>query len=194
APSGETFLDVALAEGRRYEQRITASLSATVFNHFFPTLLRTRWGIIASRWSLLPWRDGVVPVALEGMALNVEGSHFSIADFDALGVEALVNVASDGKAGIGGSGADQLDDDVVADERFAAPVLGDVGKEAVLDAVPFAGAGRQMGDGYNQAGLVGKALQFTFPEADAGTVAAAAIGRDGQRWILGIAFAAEPLP
>jgi hypothetical protein len=50
----------------------------------------------------------------------------------------------------------------------------------VLDAVPFAGAGRQMGDGYNQAGLVGKALQLTFPEADAGTVAAAAIGRDGQ--------------
>ena len=78
------------------------------------------------------------------MALNVEGSHFGIADFDALGVEALVNVASDSEAGIGGSGADQLYDDVVADERFAAPVLGDVGKEAMLDAVPFAGAGRQM--------------------------------------------------
>jgi hypothetical protein len=96
----------------------------------------------------LPWRDGVVPVALEGMALNVEGSHFGITDFDALGIEVLVDVASDGEAGFGGSGADQLDDDVVADERFAAPVLGDVGKEAVLDAVPFAGAGRQMGDGY----------------------------------------------
>jgi hypothetical protein len=38
-PSGETFLDVALAEGRRYEQRITASLSATVFNHVFPDLM-----------------------------------------------------------------------------------------------------------------------------------------------------------
>jgi hypothetical protein len=39
-PSGETFPDVALAEGRRYEQRITASLSATVFNHVFPNLMR----------------------------------------------------------------------------------------------------------------------------------------------------------
>jgi hypothetical protein len=143
---------------------------------------------------LLPRRDGVVPVAVEGMALNVEGSQFGIADFDAFGIAALVDVASDGEAGFGGSGADQLDDDVVADERFGAPVLGDVGKEAVLDAVPFAGAGWQMGDGYNQAGLVGKALQFTFPEADAGTVAAAAIGRDGQGWSLGIAFAAQPLP
>ena len=82
------------------------------------------------------------------MALNVEGSHFGIADFDALGIAALVNVASDSEAGIGGSGADQLDDDVVADKRLAAPALGNIGEEAVLDAVPFAGAGRQMGDGY----------------------------------------------
>ena len=142
----------------------------------------------------MPRRDGVVPVALEGMALNVEGGQFGIADLDALRIAALVDVASDGEAGIGRSGADQLDDDVVADERFAAPVLGDVGKEAVLDAVPFAGAGRQMGDGYNQAGFVGKALEFTFPEADAGAVAAAAIGRYGQGSRLGIASAAEPLP
>ena len=142
----------------------------------------------------MPWTDGVVPVALEVMALNVEGSHFGIADFDALGIAALVNVASDSEVGIGGSGADQLYDDVVADERFAAPVLGDVGKEAVLDAVPFAGAGRQMGDGYNEAGFVGKALEFTFPEADAGAVAAAAIGRYGQGSRRGVASAAKPQP
>ena len=78
------------------------------------------------------------------MALNVEGSHFGIADFDALGIAALVNVASDSEAGIGGSGADQLYDDVVADERFAAPVLGDVGKEAVLDAVPLCALPRRI--------------------------------------------------
>jgi hypothetical protein len=57
------------------------------------------------------------------MALNVEGGHFGIADLDALRIAALVDVASDGKAGIGSSGTDQLDDDVVTDERFAAPVL-----------------------------------------------------------------------
>jgi hypothetical protein len=76
--------------------------------------------------------------------------------------------------------ANQLDDDVVVDERLAAPVLGDVGNEAVLDAVPFAGAGRQMGDGHRESGFVGKALEFTFPEAEAGAVAAAALGRNGQ--------------
>ena len=89
----------------------------------------------------MSWRDGVVPVALEGIALNVEGGHFGIGDLDTFRVAALVDVASDGEAGIGGGGADQLDDDVVADERLAAPVLGNIGEEAVLDAVPFAGAG-----------------------------------------------------
>jgi hypothetical protein len=49
-------------------------------------------------------------------------------------------------------------------------------------------------DGYPETGFVGKALQFTFPETDAGAVAAAAIGRYGQGSSLGIAFLAEPLP
>ena len=128
------------------------------------------------------------------MALNVEGSHFGIGDLNSFRVEALVDVACDGEAGIGGGGADQLDDDLVADQRFAAPVLGDVGKEAVLDTVPLAGTGRQVGDGYDEAGLVGKALEFAFPEADAGTVATAAVGRDGEALSLGIARIAEPLP
>src|SRR5438309_6519259 len=118
----------------------------TMFQPMRPAV-RIRYEIIASRRRLFSWRDGVVPIALEGIALNVEGSHFGIGDFDTFWIEALVDVASDGEAGLGGSGADQLNDDVVADERLAAPVLGDVGKEAMLDAVPFAGAGRQMGDG-----------------------------------------------
>src|SRR3979411_2277767 len=128
------------------------------------------------------------------MSLNVEGSHFGIRDLNSFRVEALVDVAGDGEAGIGGSGADQLDHDLVADQRFAAPVLGDVGKKAVLDAVPLAGTGRQVGDGYDEAGLVGKALNFAFPEADAGAVAAAAVGRDGEALSLGIASVAAPLP
>lgn len=37
--AGQTFLDAALAEGRRYEQRITATLSRVVFDHVFPALV-----------------------------------------------------------------------------------------------------------------------------------------------------------
>ncbi len=38
-PSGQTFLDLALHEGRRYEQRITAALSRVVFDQVFPGLI-----------------------------------------------------------------------------------------------------------------------------------------------------------
>lgn len=37
--AAQTFLDAALAEGRRYEQRITATLSRVVFDHVFPGLV-----------------------------------------------------------------------------------------------------------------------------------------------------------
>jgi hypothetical protein len=38
-PGGLSFLDAALAEGRRYEQRITAALSEAVFDRVFPRLV-----------------------------------------------------------------------------------------------------------------------------------------------------------
>ena len=84
------------------------------------------------------------------------------------------------EAGVGRGGGDQLDDDLVADQRLAAPVLGDEGEQAVLDLVPFAGAGREVADGHGQAGLVGEALQLELPQPDARAVAAAAIGGDQQ--------------
>lgn len=37
---GETFLDEALAEGRHYEQRVTAALSSIVFERVFPDLMQ----------------------------------------------------------------------------------------------------------------------------------------------------------
>jgi hypothetical protein len=49
-------------------------------------------------------------------------------------------------------------------------------------------------DRHGEAGLVGEALQFAFPQMNAGAVAAAAVGRDQQTIRLGIANLAEPLP
>jgi hypothetical protein len=40
----------------------------------------------------------------------------------------------------------------VTDQRLAAPVHRDEGEQTMLDLVPFAGAGWQVGDGYLQAG------------------------------------------
>jgi hypothetical protein len=131
---------------------------------------------------------------VEGVALDVERGHFGIGHLDAFWVPVPVDVAGDGEAGVGGGGTDQLDDDLVADERFAAPILRDAGEEAVLDSVPFAGAGWQMDDAYDEACLVGEALQLAFPETQPDAVAAAAVGGDGEALRVGITRFAEPLP
>ncbi len=39
-PSGATFLDTAMAEGRTYEARVTEELSAAVFDRVFPSLVQ----------------------------------------------------------------------------------------------------------------------------------------------------------
>jgi hypothetical protein len=58
----------------------------------------------------------------------------------------------------------QLNDGLVADERFGPPVLADEGEEAVLDFVPLAGARRQMVDVDPKPDLVGQLLQFPLPQ------------------------------
>jgi hypothetical protein len=54
--------------------------------------------------------DGVVPVAVELVAVQVEGGHLFVGDLDALGVVALVQAGVDLQAGAGGGGRDQVDD------------------------------------------------------------------------------------
>jgi hypothetical protein len=95
---------------------------------------------------------------------------------------------------LGRGGGDQLDDHGMGEQRFAAPVLRDDGEEAMFDAVPLAGAGGMVGDRDRQPGLIGEALQFTFPQAHARTIAAAAIGGDQQPRGGGVALAAETAP
>ena len=124
---------------------------------------------------------------VEGVALDVDSGQFGFGDFDTAWIARAIEVAGNGESFAGRGGGDQLDDDLMADERLAAPVLGDVGEQSVLDAVPLAGAGRQMDDRHGEARLVGEALQLAFPQMNAGAVAAAAIGRDQETSRIGIA-------
>jgi hypothetical protein len=69
---------------------------------------------------------------MEIVALDVDASHFVIADLNAFLIEVAIEIAGDRKAVFSRGGADQLDDDLVADQRLAAPALRDIGKETVL--------------------------------------------------------------
>ena len=100
----------------------------------------------------------------------------------------------DGEAGASRGRPDQLDDHRMGEQRLAAPVLRNEGEEAMFNPVPFAGAGRVVGERDRQPGLIGEALQLALPEANAGAVAAAAIRGDQEPGGGAIALPAEGEP
>ena len=100
---------------------------------------------------------------------DVDGGHLGIGYDNALGVLAGVELATHGKAGFGGGGRDQLDDHAITDQWLGAPVLADEGEQAVLDFIPLAGAGRQVGDDDVKAELVGFAGWRLAELADGGS-------------------------
>src|SRR5581483_10583046 len=89
---------------------------------------------------------------------------------------------------------DEVDNDLVADEGFTAPVLADEGEQAVLDLVPFAGAGRKVAHGNRHSQLVSKLLKLHFPQVSSGPVAATSIRSDQQAPSLRISLTAHRLP
>ena len=87
-----------------------------------------------------------------------------------------------------------MDDGLEADERLAAPILGDEREQAMLDPVPLAGSGRQVTDRDGDAELVSESLQLALPQTDTHPVAAAAIGGDQQLRRMRVARTTHRLP
>jgi len=74
------------------------------------------------------------------MAGDVEAFHFGIAHLDAFHISPRVERAGDLQSGLGGRSADQRDDGDMIHQGMAAPVLGDVTEQTVLDLVPLCAA------------------------------------------------------
>src|SRR5579871_5954337 len=107
--------------------------------------------------------NGVVPLAVERIATEVEGVHLLIRDFEARRIGVRIQIARDGETRCGGRGGNQVEDHGIADQRLAAPILTDEGEESVLDLVPLARPRREVADSDRHAGLVGQPLKFAFP-------------------------------
>ena len=88
--------------------------------------------------------DGVVPLAVEGVASDVDPGHLLIGHDDALWIGVGVEFAADGKPCLGRGGADQTDDHTVADERLSLPVHRDKRDQAVLHLVPLCALPRRI--------------------------------------------------
>jgi hypothetical protein len=120
---------------------------------------------------------GVVPVAVPVVAGQRQGGHLPVADLDAGGIGAGVQLRADPQPGAGGGGCDGLHDDLMAGQRPAAPVHRDVGEQPVLDLVPLRRPWREVVDTDLQPGLHG---QLSLPRAGAVAVGTARVRRDQQ--------------
>ena len=67
-------------------------------------------------------RHRIVLHAVEIVPRDVNHLHLLISDLHAFGVEVGIDLAACVEVGLGGRGADELDDDLVTDPRLAAPV------------------------------------------------------------------------
>ena len=131
---------------------------------------------------------------MEVVELQVYLRQFIVRDNGTLRIGLRVQLTANFESSFGGRCGNQLDDDFVADKRFAAPVLADEREQPMLDLVPFAGARRQVAHGNRQAEFIGQFLQFQFPQPQARAIAAAAIGRDQQLPGVGVEGLAHQAP
>ena len=96
--------------------------------------------------------------------------------FGASGIFATVEMSGNRQSGLSSGGADKVQDFLITIEWFTGPVLGNLGKEAMLNGVPFGSARRVMGNGESQAKRIGQLrLELGFPSAATITVTAAGI-------------------
>ena len=125
---------------------------------------------------------------MEGVAGKIDSGQLRIGDFDAFGICVFVQFGANREAGIGRGRGDQMDDRAIAAQRLAAPVDSDERKQAMLDLVPLAGAGRQVANRYGKLELVGQFLKLDFPKTHTISVAAATVGGNHQPCGLGVAL------
>ncbi len=100
---------------------------------------------------------------MERVAGKVDGGKLNVGDLDAFGIFIFVQLRADPEAAIDCRPCDQLDDCAIAAQWLAPPVDGDERKEAMLDLIPFAGAGRQVANCNGKLDLISQLLKLDFP-------------------------------
>jgi hypothetical protein len=68
-------------------------------------------------------RDGIVPLVVEIVTRDVDRLHLVFSDLDPFGVEIAVDLAAHLEAGFRGRRADELNGDLVTDQRLVGPYM-----------------------------------------------------------------------
>ena len=117
---------------------------------------------------------------MEVVANDVDGVERGVADHQSFGVGVRVDLRANGQASARGGVGDQLHDDLVADERTAAPVHRDEREQAMLDLVPFARARWEVAYPDGQPRFLRQPTQLELPKPHPRSIAAPAVSCNRQ--------------
>ena len=115
---------------------------------------------------------------MEGVSLESEFGHLLVGNLDPRWIGIRVQGTLDLQTSFRSGSGDQINDDLVADQRLASPVLTDEGEQTVFDFVPLAGPWWKVTNRNFQAGLIRELLQFPLPQSYPCAIAAAGICRN----------------
>ena len=96
---------------------------------------------------LLAWEDGVIPLSVEGVPLEMELLQGLLRDFDPSWIRVLIQLAYNCQPRRGRRGRNEVHHHFVAHEGLPAPVLTDEGEQPMLALVPLTRPRREVGYG-----------------------------------------------
>ena len=139
--------------------------------------------------------EGVVPFREDIAGLEVQRVKLSRGGLNAGRIVTAVEMSGDRETSGRSRGPNEAEDLLVAVERLAGPVFGDLGEEAMLDGVPLGRARRIVSHGEGETEDIRELeLEFGFPGAGPAAITAAGIPQQEQPAGLGIPHAPVVLP
>jgi hypothetical protein len=106
------------------------------------------------------------PFAMPVMPHDRDGRPLGVAELGPQRAAALIKASLDPQTGASGRRVDQLDNDLIADQRPAAPVRRDRTEQPMLNLVPPAGPRREVADRDRQGHLGREPDELDLPRPD----------------------------
>ena len=139
----------------------------------------------------------IVPFAIKLVPINRECGQFFVGNLDSQGVGIFIKGRLDVPSFACTCAADQIDNDLPAEQRMPSPIGCDVPEHVTLNLVPGAGSRREVTGQDRQVGFVGPLLQLPAPQTHPVAIAPAIFRRNVQArclWIHYFTHFAPPAP
>src|SRR5512136_3476527 len=141
--------------------------------------------------------DTIIPFTMKTVWLKFNPLHFFIRYLDFGRVFPSIEFSFHSETVASRCFANQLHDNLMADQGSPSPIHADMRKKPMFYFVPFAGPGREMADRNTQTGFCRKSLQLHLPQTDAVSVASSSVRTNQQLlslWVNLLAHAQPPTP